>query len=398
MLEPGLAADESRRLRALRSLGLLGISNHPRFEPITRTAALALSVPTVAITLIDAKEQWLLSSQGQLTQSVPRSLTFCGHAVATGEALVVLDATQDPRFANNPLVTGPQGIRFYAGEPLMSLENHALGALCVIDQKRRSFDERSAQILHGLASWAQTELNAIERERLHLDAVRKRLLAPAVHQLLGSLSSVHGFSEFLLSNEVDASQRHELLQTIHSQSEHLRSLISELVQMFQIESIAGHDLRLAWQSLTPMLLEAVEACRAADTGLRIKLDIDERLPNAMVDASLIQQAILQLLSNCLRHSSKQPEVRVSLKQADSSKYLAVTVHDSDPTLRAETHLGRMFEPFYRANRYDLGSGNAAYGLATVKHIAELHGGSVEDVSTQGKGLAIRLIVPVSRPQ
>lgn len=394
MLKPGIPPDESLRLRALRKMGLFGTRDHPRFDLITRTAALALRVPTVAITLIDGEEQWVLSSQGELTRTLPRSVSFCGHAIASGEALVVADAARDPRFADNPLVRAPSGIRFYAGQPLVSLENHALGALCLIDQTPRAFDEQSAEMLRGFATWAQAELNAVERERLQLAAIRKRLFAPEFHQLSGSLSSVHGFSEFLLNNDVDEAQRKELLQIIYSQAEHLRSLINELVQMFQVESMAGRDLRLEMQPLAPMLLEAVDACKAADSGLNIKLGIEESLPLIMVDANLIQQAILQLLSNCLRHSSQQPEVQVSLTRIDASEMLAITVHDDDPRLEPDTQMHRMFEPFFRANRSDLTSGDAAYGLAVVKQIAELHGGRVENVSTAGKGIAVRLLLPM----
>jgi GAF domain-containing protein len=63
----------------------------------------------------------------------PRDISFCGHAVYQRAALVVPDATQDPRFADNPLVTGEPGLRFYAGTPLMGSDGHALGTLCAID-------------------------------------------------------------------------------------------------------------------------------------------------------------------------------------------------------------------------------------------------------------------------
>jgi signal transduction histidine kinase len=392
MLEAGVPQNESLRLRALRQLGLINSADSPRFHRITHTTALALDMPIVAITLIDDKEQWLLACEGALAQPIPRSLTFCGHAIASGEPLIVPDASRDARFADNPLVKAPAGIRFYAGHPLMSLDGYALGALCVIDHKPRSFDQRSSELLHGLAGWAQHELNAIERERQHMAALKKRLLAPAVHQVLGALTSIHGFSDFLLNNDIDESQRNDLLSTIHVQSEQVQSLVNELVELFQIESMAGRDLQLSLQPFAPLVRDAVTTCRSSDPHLRIELQMAEHLPTLLIDPNRMQHAVLQLLVNCLRRSSKQQDILVSLQLADNVGFVALEVHDRDPALKLESPK-RMFEPFYRANKED-GGASAAYGLAAVKQIVELHGGTVSCRADTGQGIVVNVLLPI----
>jgi PAS domain S-box-containing protein len=86
---------------------------------------------------VEEEYQRFLSRSGTDLTETPRSQSFCQHAMVTRDVMEVPDATQDPRFADNPLVTGAPGIRFYAGAPLQSSEGVPLGALCVIDDRPR---------------------------------------------------------------------------------------------------------------------------------------------------------------------------------------------------------------------------------------------------------------------
>ncbi len=133
-----LPPDESERLAALRALEILDTPADERFELFTRLAARTAGTPISALTLLDADRQWLIAAQGVGARHTPREMAFCAHAILTPDApLVVPDATRDPRFSDNPLVTGQPGIRFYAGVPVRGPSGHALGALCVVDVSPR---------------------------------------------------------------------------------------------------------------------------------------------------------------------------------------------------------------------------------------------------------------------
>ncbi|MGH9614469.1 MAG: GAF domain-containing protein [Bryobacteraceae bacterium] len=134
-----LPPNEEERLEALRSSCLLDTPAEECFDRITRLAARYFRTPVAVIALIDRDRQWFKSSVGVDTQETPRDIAFCAHAILNDEVLVVRDATEDPRFRENPLVCGPPGIRFYAGAPLKSTDGHRLGALCVIDFAPRHF-------------------------------------------------------------------------------------------------------------------------------------------------------------------------------------------------------------------------------------------------------------------
>jgi two-component system, sensor histidine kinase len=130
--------NEAERLAALKRYEILDSEVEAEYEDIARVAAIVCGTPTALISLVDQDRQWFKARVGFDATETERSISFCAHAVASGTLLIVPDATRDARFADNPFVTRPDGVRFYAGAPLIDPERHALGTLCVIDHKARS--------------------------------------------------------------------------------------------------------------------------------------------------------------------------------------------------------------------------------------------------------------------
>ncbi|MBE7158370.1 MAG: PAS domain S-box protein, partial [Rhodospirillales bacterium] len=155
-----LPCAELDRLRALMSCELLDTRAAPEFDQITALAAETFGVPVALITLVDAERQWFKSSHGLDVTETPRDQAFCAHTILDHQPLIVPDAQLDPRFTDNPLVTGAPHIRFYAGAPLTTHEGHNLGALCLIDFAPRSFSEADAARLTRLAGIAMTAVQA----------------------------------------------------------------------------------------------------------------------------------------------------------------------------------------------------------------------------------------------
>jgi GAF domain-containing protein len=139
-IPPTLEA-EVKRLRVLQSYDILDSEdNEQEFACVTQEAQEFFGVPIAAVSLIDMGRQWFKSIQGVDVKEAPRSCAFCAHAIQRKDRsgiLVVPDATKDVRFKDNPLVTGPLGVRFYAGASLVSPEGPKLGTLCIIDMKPR---------------------------------------------------------------------------------------------------------------------------------------------------------------------------------------------------------------------------------------------------------------------
>jgi GAF domain-containing protein len=144
-------ANETERLVALRSYKILDTKPEEHFDDMTKLAALICGVPISLISLIDTDRQWFKSRFGLDVEETPRAQAFCTHAIMQPKMFVVPDATQDERFAHNPLVTGNPHIRFYAGAPLAARDGHVLGTLCVIDREPHTLSDAQKQALEILS-------------------------------------------------------------------------------------------------------------------------------------------------------------------------------------------------------------------------------------------------------
>ena len=150
--------NEDRRIEALNKLQLLDTEIEDRFERITRIAAAAFDVPIALVTLVDRDRQWFKSHFGLHVTETPRDQAFCAHTILDKEIMIVRDTLLDPRFAENPLVTGEPRIRFYAGYPLTLSNGTSPGTLCLIDTRPRDLDEAKRALLRDLGSLVEREL------------------------------------------------------------------------------------------------------------------------------------------------------------------------------------------------------------------------------------------------
>ncbi len=155
---------EEQRLRALHDLKVLDTPPEERFDRVTRIAAQLFGVSTAVVSLVARDRQWFKSKVGFDADETPRELSFCAHAILEPGVMQVPDALQDPRFADNPLVTGSSRVRFYAGAPIAAPDGSMVGSLCIIDHRARQLDADQLVLLQDLAKLVETELSAPLRQ------------------------------------------------------------------------------------------------------------------------------------------------------------------------------------------------------------------------------------------
>lgn len=172
---------EEMRIEALRDYRILDTDPHPAFDAVTRAAALAFNVPIALVSLVDENRQWFKSRVGLEACETARDISFCTHAIKGHEAFIVENAAEHELFKENPLVAGEPHIRFYAGMPLIESDGFALGTLCLIDQKPRSFEPRDIELLEQLAVCALNALTAHHQGDLlrRAEYIINELRAPA---------------------------------------------------------------------------------------------------------------------------------------------------------------------------------------------------------------------------
>jgi phosphoribosyl 1,2-cyclic phosphodiesterase/DNA-binding response OmpR family regulator len=154
-----LPQNEEQRLEAVHRLGLLDTEAEERFDRHTRIAAAALDVPIALVTLVDRDRQWFKSHLGFDFSETPRDIGFCSHAILDKDRpLVVTDALQDDRFADNPAVVADPHVRFYAGVPLRISDGTCVGAFCIVDRKPRDLSPTQIRMLQDIARLVEEEL------------------------------------------------------------------------------------------------------------------------------------------------------------------------------------------------------------------------------------------------
>jgi len=152
--------NEADRLAALHRYGILDSPPEPDFDDITRVAALVCKTPIALVSLVADTRQWFKSEFGLGVRETPRTMSICAHAILQPGLFVVPDTAADPRFNDNPLVTGESNLRFYAGARLDSPEGLPLGTVCVLDHKPRpeGLTVEQAETLLALARQAVTHI------------------------------------------------------------------------------------------------------------------------------------------------------------------------------------------------------------------------------------------------
>ncbi|MDR6935301.1 diguanylate cyclase [Luteibacter sp. 3190] len=192
--------DEQARLARLRALRVLDSAPEDMFDALVLAAAAVTGMPMSLLSLIDENRQWFKANVGLPgVHETPREYSFCQHVVAASGPLEVHDATKDPRFEDNPFVTGAPDVRAYTGFPVQTADGVTLGALCVLDKEPRQL---TPQQLEALAHLAEAASVALERRRELLerresaeqDAAEARRLAQVSQALEAEL---RGSQQFL---------------------------------------------------------------------------------------------------------------------------------------------------------------------------------------------------------
>ncbi|MBD2036504.1 PAS domain S-box protein [Leptolyngbya sp. FACHB-321] len=225
MTQAPLPTNELARLAALHQCHILNTPAESAFDDITRLAAHICGVPIAMVSLVDADRQWFKSKVGIEVNETPREIAFCAHAILQREILIVPDAATDERFTANLLVTAEPHVRFYAGVPLITLEGHALGTLCVIDRVPRTLSPEQIEGLEILARQVvkqlelRRNLDALERSAVESkQTVRKRIgFASSVISFAGITAALMALSAIFYQSAIDFQQQPRS-QALHSDS------------------------------------------------------------------------------------------------------------------------------------------------------------------------------------
>lgn len=237
-------------------------------------------------------------------------------------------------------------------------------------------------------------LNDITQIR-RLEDVRRDFVANVSHELKTPVTSIKGFIETLLDGAMDNPEdRRRFLEIIARQTNRLDSIIDDLLTLSRVEQEAEtNQMALSPAKILPILNNAAGLCQSAAADKHIRIDIDcPANMEACVNASLLEQAVVNLIDNAIKYSETDAEIAITAKAVDNE--LQIAVRDRGCGI-AKEHLPRVFERFYRVDKARSRKlGGTGLGLSIVKHIAQSHKGTVTVESRLGEGSTFTIHLPI----
>ena len=394
-----LPDDEQARLAALHDARVLDTAPEEDFDDIALLASEICGTPMGLVSLVDTDRQWFKAKTGLDIEQTHRDTSFCAHAINGHELFEIPDATHDHRFADNPMVTGDSGIRFYAGAPVVLDGTHSVGTVCVVDHVPRELTTEQRRALRSLARHAsvQLELRRYARhageiaDRLRqLDRMKDSFLATVSHELRTPLSSIRGYLEVLLEDEFDAETSRRFLSVMQRNSDRLLRLIDELLMVARLTD-EGMELDLAEVDLAEVAHQVTSACRPLADHKEVRLrDRSESPVPARGDAKRLSQALNHLVVNAIKFTAPGGEIVVDTSSGNEPELI---ITDTGVGIPAD-ELPHVFDRFHRSAAADqMAAPGPGLGLAIVRSIIDAHHGSIRVHSEAGVGTSVRVTLP-----
>jgi two-component system, sensor histidine kinase len=413
--------DEQLRLATLREYGILDTLPEDCFDNLVRAAAALLAAPVGLVSLVDERRVWFKARIGLDATEIPREHAFCAHALLTGgAAMVVANALADPRFRENPLVTGAPHARFFAGVWLTAPNGLPIGMLCVLDAAPRAPpDARQIAALTDLAALAMeaielrsagraaqetARINRLVADRLHeahrglLAAYRAKseFLSSLSHELRTPLHAMIGYAELIATGLSPPVALPGHAQAISEAGRHMLTLVNDILEFSRLE--AG-QVPLAWHhvALPRLVDEALRMVGAFARSREVRVVQEIGWPDCKVrgDPVRLKQVLLNLLTNAIKFTPPAGKVRVCLS-GDGDGAVALDVDDTGIGIAPED-IATVLTPFGQVVAQDgeprEGTG---LGLPIARCLVERHGGSLTIESRPGRGTRVRISPPALR--
>ncbi len=400
MIKPAIPDNEKERIAAFEAYNLWVELEHKEFKEIVSMAAYVCDTPISMISLVASEKQRFIGRIGLKEEYTSRDVSFCAHAINNPhEPLLVEDARKDERFSGNPLVQGDPNIVFYAGFPLVTPDEYALGTLCVIDSKPKKLNAEQIRILTMLSNQV-IRLFQLRKTVKNLEQNQERLeetvtsleeyTSIIAHDLKTSLRSIEIASELLQKKNKDMvdTQCKEYFETIQNEIGDSMVFINGMLKFAQSVHTFQQDKSLVdMAKLMPTIISKLPAPST------IEITSASNLPTLYTSRTAIQHIFEHLIQNSIKFIDKEKDhPSIHIKYKSKAKYHVFKVVDNGIGIE-KNRQAAIFNLFAKKENESEDINEIGVGLVIVNRLVNLLGGKTKVKSSVGKGATFVIKIP-----
>ena len=399
MITPPILDNELQRQAAVEKYKLLDTMPEESYDSITFIISTICDAPISLITLVDKNRIFLKSRNGIDLSESPRDTSFCGHAIAgNDDVMIVPDARKDKRFKGNPIVDNFKAI-FYAGAPLIDKNGYKLGTLCVYDHRPKTLTENQINALKAMAKQVMSlfeerfktfELQQLKAQVDLRNQELKDFAGIVSHDLKAPLSNIIMISELLRKGEKNLSQQsNEYLGYLKESSNSMSRYIDGMLQFYRSEELVSED----YDEVSYVdLMEEVIALTVLNESVQVRY-VPEKDTTLITNHIALKQILVNLISNAIKYSDKK-HTKIDVQLIKHQAEYELSVRDNGSGIPPEK-INSVFKLFYVGAKQDRnGKQGTGIGLATVSRLLEHMNGSITVDSKLGKWTEFKIHLPI----
>lgn len=382
--------NDAARLEKLYEYNILDTHSEDTFDKLALMAAQIFDAQSAFIVFVDKERVFLKSNLSALPYSeVPRINSLSSLAILHDEPTVFNDTTLEKFLISNPIIAIEGGVRFFAGVPLKSPEGFNVGVICVGHSEPREASKKQLEMMKSLSKIVIDKLENRLRYRKtvesHID-----LMNIALHEIKNPLASINLANDVMAKDVTSVSRMTEMIRSAVSR---IQSKLTSLIKHYEQESseikLSIEDINL--NNMFSRIINNFELL-ASRKNQTIILDCARDVPVIKADWAKISDVLHNLISNAIKYSYYDTEIRVICRNDDEQVY--IEVKDEGQGLSSEDQ-DRLFTKFAKLSSKPTGKETSnGLGLSITKSLVELHNGTIEAVSDgKGKGTSFIIRIP-----